>query len=392
MPTSLPPSAPSTRPLFPAPHVDMAKRLLVNVDADHGDLVDAVMEVPVTHFTDPVRYAVEVDAVFRRSPLLVALSCDIPNAGDYYALDIADRPLVVMRGEDGVARTFLNVCRHRGAKVATECFGHSRRLTCPYHSWVYDNQGTLVGNTAKEAFAGIDVTGLIELNTAERSGAIFAVLTPGVTFDIDEWLGEMAPALALLGLDTLYRHRDGLACESGSWKATADGYLDGYHLGFLHRNTIGAKSITNRNTYDLFGPHVRIGFANKPLVAMREQPPEEWPLRDAMSLVHFIFPNISISGLPHSGLMLSRIFPGGTPSRCTVEQFQYFREPMSTPEQIADADAKRELYYAVTRDEDFATVLQITDAFPAIADDVIRYGRNEMGNQNLHRWVAKVAG
>jgi phenylpropionate dioxygenase-like ring-hydroxylating dioxygenase large terminal subunit len=368
----------------------MAKRLLVNVDAEHVDLVDSVMEVPVTDFIDPVRYAAEVDAVFRRSPLLVALSCDVPNVGDYYALDIADRPLVVMRGEDGIARTFLNVCRHRGAKVATECFGHARRLTCPYHSWVYDTQGTLVGNTAKEAFAGVDVTGLIELNTAERSGAIFAVLTPGVAFDVDDWLGDMGPALALLGLDTLYRHRDGLSCESGSWKATADGYLDGYHLGFLHRNTIGAKSITNRNTYDIFGPHVRIGFANKPLVAMREQPPEEWPLRDAMSLVHFVFPNISISGLPHSGLMLSRIFPGTTPSRCTVEQFQYFREPMSTPEQIADADAKRELYFAVTRGEDFATVLQITDAFASIADDVIRYGRNEMGNQNLHRWVAKL--
>ena len=100
-----------------------------------------------------------------------------------------------------------------------------------------------------------------------------------------------------------------------------------------------------------------------------------------------------MAGLPGSGLMLSRIYPGTNPERCTVEQFQYFREPMVTEAQIADADTKRELYYAVTRDEDFATVLQVTRAFGAITNDVIRYGRNEQGNQNLHRWIdALVAG
>jgi hypothetical protein len=90
--------------------------------------------------------------------------------------------------------------------------------------------------------------------------------------------------------------------------------------------------------------------------------------------------------------MLSRILPGTTPNRCQVEQFQYFREPMVTEAQIAEADSKRDLYLAVTRDEDFSTVMKITDAMQAIKDDVMRYGRNEIGNQNLHRWVDKLVG
>jgi hypothetical protein len=49
------------------------------------------------------------------------------------------------------------------------------------------------------------------------------------------------------------------------------------------------------------------------------------------------------------------------------------------------------LYLAVTRDEDFATVIKITDAMAAIPDDAMRYGRNESGNQNLHRWAAAIA-
>jgi len=368
------------------PLISVAKRLLANVDGDRGDYAGEILQIPVESYVDPARFQLEIDMIFRRCPLLLAFSVDVAEPGDYSTITIAGRPVVITRGEDGVARAFLNICRHRGARVAVECFGHSRRLTCPYHFWSYDLQGSLVGNTAREAFEGIDVDGLIGLPTAERAGAIFAVLTPDAPMDIDEWLGEMASGLEVLQLDKMFRHRDGLPADSGSWKATADGYVDGYHLGYLHRNTIGGKSITNRNTYDLFGPHVRLGFANKPLPTMRDLPDEEWRLREAMSLVHFVFPNVSISGLPGSGLMVSRIFPE-SPTRSVVEQFQYFREPMVTEEQQAEADAKRDLYYAVTRDEDFATVLQVTEGLAAIAGDVVRFGRNEQGNQNLHRWV-----
>jgi len=371
-----------------SPLMSVAKRLLANVDAARGDFCDDIYNVPVSSYRDPQQFEAEVEAIFHQCPLLVALSVDVANPGDFSTMSIAGRPIIVIRGDDGVVRTFFNVCRHRGAPVASDCFGSGRRLTCPYHFWVYDTRGAIVGNTAREAFDGIDVEGLIELPTAERAGAVFAVLTPGAPMDIDEWLGDMASALEIIQLDKLVRHRDGLPAESGNWKATADGYVDGYHLGFLHRNTIGTKSITNRNTYDLYGPHLRLGFSNKPILEMRDRADEEWNLREAMSLVHFVFPNVSISGLPDHGLMISRIFPGPTPDRSTVLQYQYFREPMVTDEQIDAADRKRDLYYAVTRDEDFATVLQITDALGAISDDYFRFGRNEQGNQNLHRWIS----
>ena len=99
--------------------------------------------------------------------------------------------------------------------------------------------------------------------------------------------------------------------------------------------------------------------------------------------MHFIFPNISISGQPNGGLMMSRILPGSTPDRCQVEQFQYFREPMATPEQIADADYKRELYLAVTRDEDFATVIKITDAMASPSMTLRRFSIGRSCNQSF---------
>ena len=375
------------------PLTELGKRVLANVDADRGDYTDAVLRVPASQYVDPELFAREVEVAFRRNPILVALSCDIPEAGDFTSIEIADRPIVVVRGEDGVARTFLNACRHRGAAVvAGHCFGHGRRLTCPYHSWVYDTAGKLVGVPGKEAFGELDVSGLVEYPTAERAGAVFAVLTVGAPLDIDAWLGDMQSALEMLQLDKLWRYDVETKLPSGSWKATADGYLDGYHIGFLHRNTIGAKSITNRNTYDLYGPHVRIGFANKPILEQRHVPVEEWDMYGAFSLVHYVFPNISISGHPTTGLMVSRIFPGQTVGECTVIQYQYFRTPLADEPAIAEAEAKRQKYADVTYDEDFVTVMGIGRRTPALVsnDDVYRFGRNEMGNQNFHTWLDRL--
>jgi phenylpropionate dioxygenase-like ring-hydroxylating dioxygenase large terminal subunit len=377
------------------PLSDLGRRLLVNVDANRSDFADSMMLVPAEEYRDPARWAQELEAVFRRSPLLVALTCDIPKPGDFTTMEIVGRPIVVMRGEDGVARTFLNACRHRGRSVAEGDFGHARRLTCPYHSWVYDTEGALVGVPGKEGFEDLAVEGLIEYPTAERAGAVFSILTVGATLDVDEWLGEMQDSLAMLKLDELHRHDIETKLPSGSWKATADGYLDGYHLGYLHRNSIGGKSITNRNTYDLWGPHVRIGFANKPILDFRDVPPEEWPDPYAcFSLVNYVFPNISISGHPTNPLMVSRIFPGPTPQESTVIQYQYFRAPLETDEQRADAEAKRQKYRDVTYDEDFVTVMDVTRRVDVLADagEVFRFGRNEVGNQNLHRWVAELVG
>ena len=209
------------------PLTDVASRLLVNVDLDHGDLADGVMRMPVASYLDRDRYQREIDEIFLKKPMMTALSVDVRNPGDHHALEIAGRPIIVVRGDDGVVRTFVNACRHRGAPVAACGHGHERRLACPYHAWVFDNNGVLVGLPQREQFGDVDVTGLIELPTAERSGMVFSVLTPGLPIDIDEWLGDMASALELLELDKLYRYEVTTELETGNAKSTADGYLDG---------------------------------------------------------------------------------------------------------------------------------------------------------------------
>ncbi len=371
-------------------HADVARRLLANVDAGTSDQSPGQMKVPATAYRDPGRWELEMERIYRRSPLAVALSCDVREPGDFDTVEIAQRPLLIVRGDDGVVRTFLNICRHRGAQVGDGC-GHTRRFTCPYHSWVYDTRGRLVGVPGRDTFGELDVSGLVELTTHERAGVVFAILTPGLDFDPVEWTAGMDEALELLRLDELHRYPVLTELDSPNWKLTADGYVDGYHLGYLHSSTIGEKSITNRNTYDLFGPHVRIGFANKPITQIRDKPESEWPpMWEIMSMVHYLFPNVSISGQPGRPLMISRLLPGPTPDRSTTAQYHYYRQPVEGDEAVATAEARRLLYAQVTGDEDFVTGFKINRGLGAMADDHIRFGRNERGNQNLHTWIDRL--
>jgi phenylpropionate dioxygenase-like ring-hydroxylating dioxygenase large terminal subunit len=369
--------------------VSILRRLQDNVRAGLPDQADAPMKLPAAAYRDAERFRKEIDDIFLKVPLCVGLTADVPEPGDFQAFEIVGRPVLVVRGDDGVVRTFLNVCRHRGARVTEEACGNAKRFMCQYHFWTYDRAGRLDAVTQPETFGDVDATGLVELPTEEIVGVIFAVLDPDATIDAAAWLGGMVSSLGALDLARLYPYRTFTYLESPNWKLAADGYLDGYHLGYLHKKSIGTKSITNRNTYDLFGPHVRIGFANKKVLQWDDTPADQRYLPEFMSLVHYLFPNVSMSGGHGDTVQLSRLFPGPTVDRSLTTQQQYFREPV-VGDMVRVAEEKRVTYEAVVRDEDCATIFGIGSALPAMGDGHVLFGRNEKGNQHLHHVIAEL--
>src|SRR3546814_13984177 len=88
----------------------------------------------------------EQEGVFGRSWLMVAHGDELRNPGDYRLVDQLPQPIMLVRGQDGVIRAHHNTCKHRGAMLLSEpCGNTGRRMVCPYHSWVYDLDGNLVG-------------------------------------------------------------------------------------------------------------------------------------------------------------------------------------------------------------------------------------------------------
>ena len=68
---------------------------------------------------------------------------------------ILDEPVVITRDADGELNAFLNVCAHRGVEVAAGN-GNARDFSCPYHGWLYDLKGRLVGAPYMREVDGFD--------------------------------------------------------------------------------------------------------------------------------------------------------------------------------------------------------------------------------------------
>jgi phenylpropionate dioxygenase-like ring-hydroxylating dioxygenase large terminal subunit len=187
-------------------------------------------------YSDPEFFEVEMDRAIRPSWQVVCHSNDIPAVGDWRTLDYLGESILVVRGDDGAARAFANVCRHRGSRLVSGGSGCSRRLTCPYHAWTYALDGRLTGVPRKSEYPGLETSklGLAPVELENWRGFLFVRLDPGgpsVAEMMAPHEAEVGPyrfeALEALGRVTL-RPRD------VNWKNVADNYSDGLHIAVAH--------------------------------------------------------------------------------------------------------------------------------------------------------------
>jgi len=357
------------------------------------DQADSTMQLPVAAYLDRERFRREFDRLFTRLPLGLALSVELPEPGSYLARTFFDKPLLLTRDEQGMARAFLNVCRHRGATLCPEGAGKRSRFVCPYHSWAYAPDGALIHLTAEETFGNVEKSalGLAELPCDEKSGLIWVALDPDAAFDIDEWLGDFSDKLDSLDLGSwhLYEQRD---LQGPGWKATLDGYLEVYHHDTVHGRTVGRHTIGNLLVHDTYGPHQRLTFGRKTLKDLDPGDGDDWDGSQYIRIVHSVFPNLSISGIIGGHCLVSQIFPGDTPD-CTVTRQTLLCA--TRPESETELEAARQ-FSAMTlqavRDEDYVVAGSIQRALNSGANDHFVIGRNEPAVQHYHRWVARMMG
>jgi nitrite reductase/ring-hydroxylating ferredoxin subunit len=203
-------------------------------------------EVSMRVLVDPDLYRLELQRLFGRSWNVVGHVTEILNAGDFVTRYIGEDPVIVVRDRIGDVQVLLNVCQHRGMQVCRAESGTATQFKCPYHGWVYDDQGRFLGSpVGRQQMHGDILTksqlGLRQARVATYCGLIFATLDPE-TPSLDEHLGELKWYLDLF-LDLT---EEGLEVVgppqrftvAGNWKLAAENFVggDGYHAISLHRS------------------------------------------------------------------------------------------------------------------------------------------------------------
>lgn len=365
----------------------IARRLLDHIEHHTTDMADEVLEVPADVYTSREHFERELRTLFYGRPLVLCLSGALPRPGSFRTVDLCGTPVLVTRDARGKVRAMANSCRHRGVRVV-DGGGQSRRFTCPFHAWVYDLEGKLVGLPTADAFEGMrrEDKGLVELPVAEGYGLVVGRLRPGPPVDVDAYLGPgLTDELATLDFAEWEPYCDPHVHHvAANWKVTLDTFRENYHFDHLHRKTLAGYAYGGVLTFDAFGPHLRNASAIRSIDALRGRPEEEWPdVSQHFSYQYQLFPNTALT-FDARHIELWQILPVDERTSEVVHT-AYLRPGLSDEERSKAVDMAPWICETVVDGEDFWVAARTEPGIRTGLLDTVVFGRNEPAPQHLHR-------
>lgn len=380
--------------------VELTRAVFQHLAAGSTDLGAAIYRNPVAHYTCADRLAREKVALFQRFPLLMALSCQLPAPGDYLTSESTGVPILLTRDQDHRVHAFLNVCRHRGARVARGAGQAENRFRCPYHGWTYDCAGRLVGVPDKRSFPGLERehSGLVSLPVIEQDGLVWVRATTHDTsngqekININETLDGLADELRSFNIGSFHHYASRRLDRKMNWKLVIDTFLEPYHFNVLHVDSISPIFHSNLCLFHPFGRNLRVTYPRKSIDTLRELPESEWDLVYHSALIYVLFPN-TVFVVQADHLEVWRVFPAEDRVDEAIVFLDFF-----VPESVRSDKAREhwernlELVVRTVSDEDFPTGEEIQFGFSSGAQAHMTYGRNEPALAYFEKTVAEAVG
>ncbi len=188
-------------------------------------------------YRTPELTRLEIERVLLPSWQIVCHISNIPAAGDYVSFELGSESVVVLRDKAGAIRAFQNNCRHRGTRLLTgsgKCHG---MITCPYHGWSYQYDGSLLATPVRESFPGLNRQehGLKPVRVELMLGFVFVCLAANPPPPpSQQWAGMIEELLPyrfeeLVPITPMY-----FDPWEVDWKIAMDNYLESYHVPIGH--------------------------------------------------------------------------------------------------------------------------------------------------------------
>lgn len=386
----------------------MQRRLVAHIRSGQlSDYDPGPTTIPASVYTDPARLERERERLFRDVPLLVGFSGELARPGDRLLFDAAGPPILVVRGEDGGVRAFLNLCPHRGSRLVHDCTP-SRRLVCPFHAWTFDLAGRLQGMALPAAFDGLDrgAHGLVPVPAGEWGGMIFVVARPvaagaeggartasvaasdPTALDVVDFLGPAAPLFAALELGALERVASDVLPVASNWKFALDTFCEVYHVAVLHRDSLSKNLHPQVAIFDHYGLHHRYSGAGRDYEAILELPESEWPAMHYQA-VHYVFPNTTFA-FTHAldgktpVVSMFQLFPGATVGE-SITLARTYRRAGADAAPAEEVAAMHQTVLGIVGDEDYWIARESTRSLAAApADFRLVLGRSETLLRRYH--------
>jgi phenylpropionate dioxygenase-like ring-hydroxylating dioxygenase large terminal subunit len=214
-------------------------------------------------------------------------------AGDWTTFEGHGETVVITRQPDGSLRAFHNVCQHRGPAIVTEWKGcGARRFTCPYHGWVYDTSGKLVGVPERDDFSAEHLKDVRAPSVAadEWGGWIWINLAgPDKAKPLTEAIGhEIIADLGRFNMEDMILHDVVEWDVPVSYKAIVVGFNEVYHVTELHRTPPEFTKSVRDTSFHILGDNYMC-FVPRPQT--KQQLQETWDHHRYAICHYVVFPN-----------------------------------------------------------------------------------------------------
>jgi phenylpropionate dioxygenase-like ring-hydroxylating dioxygenase large terminal subunit len=161
---------------------------------------------------------------------------EFEEEGDFVRHNFGKESIIMVKQADGSIKAFYNVCPHRGNRLILGDAGSVPRITCGYHGWQFDPDGTLVHVQDPDDFEGGNPCGKVKLAEirCETWGPFVWWCMDADAKPLLEWLSPYPEKLAGYGLENWVR-TFALSCDADfNWKIIRDNFNESYHLPTIH--------------------------------------------------------------------------------------------------------------------------------------------------------------
>jgi phenylpropionate dioxygenase-like ring-hydroxylating dioxygenase large terminal subunit len=212
--------------------------------------IDEAVSLPFDSYTNDETFNSEKKNIFFDDWVFVGSVFEFSKEGDYISLDICGEPVLVIKSGDGEIRAFSNTCRHRGTILLEEGSGNSKTLKCPYHNWVYGNNGEL---------KGAPFTGNVKVDKSVHclngfkieiwQNLVFINLSSSAP-SLSERYSGINKYLELFGNKLFqYPFREEIEEWNCNWKLAFENGIESYHLFAVHKETLETMTPTKDAFY-----------------------------------------------------------------------------------------------------------------------------------------------
>ena len=367
----------------------ISRALYTHIREGTTDMLDSNFVYDLSMYASPEVAEQEREKIFNALPIMAAHSSQIAEPGSYITVQMNGSNVILVRQKDGGVTALLNECRHRGAMVASHASGTTRNFTCPYHGWVYSSEGKnkLISydkSFGKSACSDFD---LVRLPAEERHGFIWVIENPLGVIDVKTFLGPgMDELLEEYGLEKWHFYKEEVFEFPQNWKVMFDGLIDGYHVEFLHGDTISPYFKNNTMSSEVYGDHAMQATPRTAIVEYMDSGGDDHDkLEQFMVMGTVITPNSQITMHPHHIEYWTMYQDSVNPANSRVHLRYLTPESSHDEESVQRLDKNWKIATSAIVNEDVPTGNTVQKNASGRFSGKVTLGRNEILNQVFHR-------